>query len=297
ITCYRAPQQSVSISIIPRPNADENLKKRLRHFGHRFNAELDQDKLAQTFQEADLAMGIRKSKGDNGNDLIAFSEDILKIEICGPDSSMFPVYFVFQPQSMVKAYMDNRRTIILAVLPCNVDIQTQEVIKLAKTADPDGIRTMGVLTKPDLAFEKTTQEAVIELVNGKHDFLKLGYFVVKNRGADDNVSTISARLDEEKVFFTDPAWVTVQNRCGIDPLRRLYLSKLASKFQMITLSALDGHYMRDEIFRNEPNLKLATRMVKLNETFADIFWQKGHKRAFGPAQNDEGERSLSRSTD
>jgi hypothetical protein len=202
---------------------------------------------------------------------------------------------------------------------------------------------MGVLTKPDLASEKTTQEAVIELVNGKHDFLKLGYFIVKNRGADDNLSTISARLEDETTFFMDPAWATVQDRCGIVSLRaclrellmdiskdefpqvkaeirqrlcqknellqrmgpsradhtsqRLYLSKLATKFQFITLSAIEGHYMRDEILSKEPNLKLATRMVKLNEAFANIFWQKGHKRTFGPEQGDEGERSLGRNID
>lgn len=199
---------------------------------------------------------------------------------------------------------------------------------------------MGVLTKPDLASEKTTQESVIELVNGKHDFLKLGYFIVKNRGADDNLSTISARLEEETTFFMDPAWATVQDRCGIASLRAclrellmdisrdefpqvkseirhrlcqktelpqrmgpsrtdhtsqmLHLSKLATKFQIITLSALEGHYMRDEILSKDPNLKLATRMVKLNETFANIFWQKGHKRAFGLEIEDEGERSLGR---
>jgi hypothetical protein len=79
--------------------------------------------------------------------------------------------------------------------------------------------------------------------------------------------------------------------------QRLYLNKLATKSQIITLSALEGHYMGDEILSKEPNLKLATRMVKLNETFANIFWQKAHKRAFGPEQEDEGESSLGRNID
>jgi hypothetical protein len=79
--------------------------------------------------------------------------------------------------------------------------------------------------------------------------------------------------------------------------QRLYLSKLATKFQIIILLALEGHYMRNEILSKEPNLKLATRMVKLNETFANIFWQKGYKRAFGPEQEDEGESLLGRNID
>lgn len=58
-------------------------------------------------------------------------------------------------------------------MPCNVDITTQEVLKLAEMADPDGIRTMGVLTKPDLATEATTKDAIINLVSGKRGILNL----------------------------------------------------------------------------------------------------------------------------
>ena len=62
---------------------------------------------------------------------------------------------------------------ILAVIPCNVDIATQEILKLAEKFDPDGVRTMGVLTKPDLASERATQDAVIDLVQGKRNALRL----------------------------------------------------------------------------------------------------------------------------
>jgi hypothetical protein len=64
----------------------------------------------------------------------------------------------------------------------------------------DGAKTIGVLVKPDLA-EKTTQEAVIELVKGKLGFLKLGYFIVKNRSADDNESIIAACIAKDLFFF------------------------------------------------------------------------------------------------
>ena len=60
-------------------------------------------------------------------------------------------------------------------MPCNVDIATQEILKLAVAADPEGTRTMGVLTKPDLALEKATRGAVLDLVRGKRSNLKLGY--------------------------------------------------------------------------------------------------------------------------
>ena len=48
---------------------------------------------------------------------------------------------------------NTERTILThprAVVPANVDIATQEIIQMAEDADPHGLRTLGVLTKPDL---------------------------------------------------------------------------------------------------------------------------------------------------
>ncbi|KJK73963.1 hypothetical protein H634G_10752 [Metarhizium anisopliae BRIP 53293] len=104
-------------------------------------------------------------------------------------------------------------------MPCNVDIATQEILKLAEEADPDGIRTMGVLTKPDLATEKATQDAVIDLVKGRRNNLKLGYCVVKNRSADDDTSSMSDRLAAEQAFFMAPPWSSVADRCGVPSLQ------------------------------------------------------------------------------
>lgn len=89
ITCRREDHESVSITIIPRPQADEALKKKLREF-HRTATKLDNDELAKVFEEANQAMGIRMSTADEGNGGGAFSEDILKIEICGPAVSLLP---------------------------------------------------------------------------------------------------------------------------------------------------------------------------------------------------------------
>lgn len=110
---------------------------------------------------------------------------------------------------------------ILAVIPCNVDIATQEILELAKVADPEGIRTLGVLTKPDLAFERVTKQNVIDLVLGKRNDLKLGYCVVKNRNGDDVVSTLQQRHDSEKAFFQNEPWSTIANtgRVGIAALQ------------------------------------------------------------------------------
>lgn len=228
ITCRREPKSSVLITIIPRPDANEVLKQRLRNF-HRCLDEMDAQDLADIFEDANHAMGIRSSAEPNNgsdDDAITFSEDILKIEINGPDQpglTVIDVPGIFRAPtpglttvsditlvtSMVKRYMSDSRTIILAVIPCNVDIATQEILRLAKDADPNGSRTMGVLTKPDLAPERAMQQNILDLIQGRRQDLKLGYCVVKNRGADDEGSSLQKRDEEEKAFFRREPWASV----------------------------------------------------------------------------------------
>lgn len=242
ITCRRELQRSVSITIIPRPNANDVVKQRLRRFRRYVDVDaIDGQDFASIFEEANLAMGIRSGAGmsdDEDEDLITFSEDILRIEISGPDQpalTVIDVPGIFRTAtpglttesdislvtSMVKDYMKDSRTIILAVIPCNVDIATQEILKLAKDADPQGFRTMGVLTKPDLAPERAMQQNILDLIQGKRQDLKLGYCVVKNRGSDDENSTLKMRNDTERAFFRQDPWSAIasSNRVGISALK------------------------------------------------------------------------------
>ncbi|KAI1144894.1 interferon-induced GTP-binding protein Mx2 [Nemania diffusa] len=355
ITCRREVKEGVSVSIIPRPGADDDLKAKLIAF-RRDLPTLDNQALALIFAEANEAMRIRPDIDDANLSLDAFSQDILKIEISGPDQTHLTVidvpgiFRVATPglttktdaamvRNMVKAYIANRRTIILAVIPCNVDIATQEILKLSDEADPDGVRTMGVLTKPDLVTEKATHDVVMDLVLGNRNPLKLGYYVVKNRGADDSTSTISDRFAAERDFFMSPPWMAIADRCGIPALKeslrellmkiskqeipivkleiekrlrecrldleamgpsrssqssqRLFLGRIASRFQAVTQSALNGHYSNDPIFDTVPNMKLVTAIMDLNETLSDVFWRRGHKRRFGTEKTDGEEIAFS----
>ena len=120
-------------------------------------------------------MGIRADMSSTASTI--FSEDILKIEIYGPREDYLTVIDVpgiFRNQTegittkedmiivhnLVREYIKDKRTIILAVLPSNVDINTQEIIDLAKEYDKLGERTLGVLTKPDLVTEYNTKLSV-----------------------------------------------------------------------------------------------------------------------------------------
>ncbi|EFX04945.1 interferon-induced GTP-binding protein mx2 [Grosmannia clavigera kw1407] len=343
ITCSREARKKVSISIIPRPHAEDSLKRRLQDFRRVLDG-LENDHLTRVFEEANAAMGIRMSASDDSQ--TAFSEDILKIEISGPDQvhlTVIDVPGIFRlptpgltteadvvlVRNIVKRYMEHSRTIILAVVPSNVDIATQEILRLAEEADPEGVRTMGVLTKPDLATERATQEAVVELVEGQRNRLKLGYYVVKNRSADDGSSDTAERLASEKAFFTAPPWSLVADRCGIPRLKarlrellmeitrselpqvkveirkllqarraqlktmgepradassqRQYLVHIATRMQNITSRALNGFYAGEALFTEKPGLRLITKVIKLNEAFADTFWREGHYQTFEEA--------------
>ncbi|KAI0456741.1 interferon-induced GTP-binding protein Mx2 [Xylaria acuta] len=351
ITCRREAQEGVNVSIIPRPDADETLKAGLAQFRRRLS-KLENEQLTTIFKEANEAMGIRKETDTDTAGLGAFSQDILKIEISGPDQSHLTVidvpgiFRVPTPglttetdlvlvQNMVKSYIHDRRTIILAVIPCNADIATQEILKFAEAADPTGTRTMVVLTKADLAREKATKGAIVDLLLGKRNPLNLGYHAVQNRGADDDRSTASERLALEKALFMRSPWSDVSDRCGIPLLQarlrgllmhaskremphvrtemekrlhqcrldleamgpsrsdqnsqRLHLNRIASKFQSITQCAVNGYYTVDPIFVEEPCLKLATRVITLNEELANNVWTHGNTRNFGAEHNEDGE--------
>ena len=55
--------------------------------------------------------------------------------------------FLFIPaqiKSLLGKYISQSHTIILAVIPANVDIATTEALKMAKSVDPNGERTLGM---------------------------------------------------------------------------------------------------------------------------------------------------------
>jgi hypothetical protein len=53
--------------------------------------------------------------------------------------------------------------------------------------------------------------------------------------------------------------------------QRVYLGKLASRFQLVTQAALNAHYTGDQVFKTGSTFKLATKMIKLNEVFSKVF--------------------------
>ncbi|KAJ1363177.1 Dynamin-1-like protein, variant 2 [Parelaphostrongylus tenuis] len=83
-----------------------------------------------------------------------------------------------QIREMLFSYISNPSSIILAVTPANQDFATSEPIKMAREVDPEGQRTLAVLTKLDLMDHGTD---AMDVLMGKVVPVKLGIIGVVNR--------------------------------------------------------------------------------------------------------------------
>lgn len=105
-------------------------------------------------------------------------------------------------KDMAMRYITDPRTIILAVLPANQDMSTSDALQLARFADPQGLRTIGVITKIDI-MDPGTDAA--RMLLGEEIALRLGYVGVKNRGQQEVKANVRVRaaLETEKKWFSE----------------------------------------------------------------------------------------------
>ncbi|KAG7008228.1 hypothetical protein G7Y79_00006g018480 [Physcia stellaris] len=125
-----------------------------------------------------------------------------------------------QIKDMVLKQITKPNAIILAVTAANTDLANSDGLKLAREVDPEGQRTIGVLTKVDLMDEGTD---VVDILAGRIIPLRLGYVPVVNRGQRDieNKRAISFALEHEKQFFENHrAYKNKASYCGTPYLAR-----------------------------------------------------------------------------
>jgi len=114
----------------------------------------------------------------------------------------------------------------LAVSPANVDLVNSEALKLARQVDPQGRRTIGVMSKLDLMDHGTN---ALEILSGRVYPLKLGFIGVVNRSQQDIVAnkSLSEALKSERDFFKQhAAYRTMAHRCGTQYLAKSLNSTL-----------------------------------------------------------------------
>ncbi|XDV52923.1 hypothetical protein PO909_021561 [Leuciscus waleckii] len=107
-----------------------------------------------------------------------------------------------QIKSLITKFIEKQETINLVVVPCNTDIATTEALKMAQEVDPEGRRTIAILTKPDL-IDRGTEKNILDIVHNKVIPLHKGYTMVKCRGQQqiDEKIPLEEATQIERDFF------------------------------------------------------------------------------------------------
>ncbi|KAH9657495.1 Dynamin-related protein 3A [Citrus sinensis] len=203
---------------------DEEYGEFLHLPGKRFYdfSEIRREIQAQTDKEA----GGNKGVSDKQIRLKIFSPHVLDITLVDlPGITKVPVGE--QPadieariRTMIMSYIKQPSCLILAVTPANSDLANSDALQIAGIADPDGYRTIGIITKLDIMDRGTDAR---NLLLGKVIPLRLGYVGVVNRSQEDimfNRSIKDALVAEEKFFRSRPVYNGLADRCGVPQLAK-----------------------------------------------------------------------------
>ncbi|XP_039745190.1 dynamin isoform X1 [Pararge aegeria] len=139
-----------------------------------------------------------------------------------------PVDIEQQIKNMIFQFIRRESCLILAVTPANTDLANSDALKLAKEVDPQGLRTIGVITKLDLMDDGTDARDVLE---NKLLPLRRGYIGVVNRSQKDidGRKDISAALAAERKFFlSHPSYRHLADRLGTPYLQRVLNQQLTN---------------------------------------------------------------------
>ncbi|KAJ1948537.1 Dynamin- GTPase protein [Linderina macrospora] len=131
-----------------------------------------------------------------------------------------PADIEVQTRELVLDYISKPNSVIVAISPANVDIVNSESLKMAREVDPDGKRTVGVVTKIDLMDRGTNS---LDILTGRVYPLRLGFVGVVNRSQEDTQSNkpIAESLAAEAEFFrSHPVYRTITQHCGTTNLAR-----------------------------------------------------------------------------
>lgn len=195
----------------------------------------DFDKICHEIEEeTDRCTGTNKGISPVPINLRIFSPHVLNLTLIDlPGLTKVPVGnqpadIEHQIREMILTFIRRENCLILAVTPANQDLATSDALKLAKEVDPDGLRTIGVITKLDLMDQGTDARDILE---NKVFPLRRGYIGVINRSQKDieGKKDIKASLDAERKYFsTHPSYQHMADRCGTPYLQRVLNQQLTN---------------------------------------------------------------------
>uniref|UniRef100_A0A8C8RRP9 Dynamin-2 n=1 Tax=Pelusios castaneus TaxID=367368 RepID=A0A8C8RRP9_9SAUR len=184
--------------------------------------------------ETDRATGSNKGISPVPINLRVYSPHVLNLTLVDlPGMTKVPVGdqpldIEFQIREMIMQFVTKENCLILAVSPANSDLANSDALKIAKEVDPQGQRTIGVITKLDLMDEGTDARDVLE---NKLLPLRRGYIGVVNRSQKDidGKKDIQAALAAERKFFlSHPAYRHMAERMGTPFLQKVLNQQLTN---------------------------------------------------------------------
>lgn len=234
IILRRGTKNSLTIKVIPDASRPAAMQESIRRFKESIT---DFEELPSLMKKAMETMGIESDLDANPNSR-AFARDVLSIEIEGPARPQLtlvdlPGLIQTETKGVTKAdvslvaeitdhYISQPRTICLAVVAATTDYANQGILTKVREEDPEGERTLGIITKPDrLPPGSGSEKSYIDLAGNKDVFFKLGWHVIKNRAFEETSSTFLERNASEAQYFNKSNFKNLpKDSVGIDSLRR-----------------------------------------------------------------------------
>ncbi|XP_051906363.1 dynamin-1a isoform X3 [Hippocampus zosterae] len=204
----------------------------------------DFDEVRQEIEaETDRMTGANKGISPVPINLRVYSPHVLNLTLVDlPGMTKVPVGdqpadIETQIREMLLQFVTKDNCLMLAVSPANSDLANSDALKIAKEVDPQGMRTIGVITKLDLMDEGTDAKDILE---NKLLPLRRGYIGVVNRSQKDidGKKDITAALGAERKFFlSHPAYRHLAERMGTAYLQKILNQQLTNHIRD-TLPAL-----------------------------------------------------------
>ncbi|XP_019134487.1 dynamin-1-like protein isoform X1 [Larimichthys crocea] len=197
----------------------------------------DFDEIRQEIEnETERISGNNKGISDEPIHLKIFSPHVVNLTLVDlPGITKVPVGdqpkdIEVQIRDLILKHISNPNCIILAVTAANTDMATSEALKVAREVDPDGRRTLAVVTKLDLMDAGTD---AMDVLMGRVIPVKLGLIGVVNRSQLDinNKKSVADAIRDEYAFL-QKKYPSLANRNGTKYLAR-------------TLNRLLMHHIRD----------------------------------------------------
>ena len=275
IILRRATSNSLTIKIIPdtkRPAAEQSS---LQAFSESITNFEDLPRIMSAATTVMDIGGIQKA----GSESKAFARDVPSIEIEGPSRPKLtlvdiPGLIHTETKGVTKAdvelvteitdtYISRPRTICLAVVSAANDYANQKILTKVRDFDPQGHRTLGIITKPDaLPKGSGSEKSFLELARNEDIEFSLGWHVLKNRKFEEREFSLQDRNAAETTWLRTSNFTSLPHNClGIDALR-------------VRLSQLLFEHVKEELpkLRNdlEEALTVATdELKKMGESRAN----------------------------